>query len=249
MARKSSRKSKRSSKKSRKRPTGKYTAGRSRSFYAGPREAFEKKFFDVSSQITASTGGGTVQTGFFNSVQGNSPNTRIGNKITVTNINMRGIVTSGSKNDDATAQNDCPTFRIIIGIDKQANGATCTTFGVAGDNTGILQGAATSSYPDCLAFRNMYNLDRFTILKDKLISSRCAGSGNVVGTTKIDMAIPWKFSWKGMMPVLYNANSGMLTDVRSNNLFVAIIPDKVATLATSINATVEWTTRVKFIDA
>lgn len=246
MARKSSRKSRKSSRKSHKRPTGKYTAGRSRSFYAGPRDVFEKKFLDLATQVTTVTSGGSVNANYFGCRQGNSPITRIGNKITVTNINMRGLISSGSKNDDATVANECPAFRIIIGIDKQCNGAVPAIF--AADHTGILQGIVTNTYADCLAYRNMYNLDRFIILKDKLICSRTGGYGNAAAV-KIDTHIPFKFSWKGMLPVMYNADTGNITDVRSNNLFVAVIADKNATTATSTNPTCEWMTRIKYIDA
>lgn len=246
MARKSSRKSRKSSKSRRKRPVGKYAVGRVQSFYAGPRSAFEKKFLDRPEQVTTAISGGQLKCDFFNCRQGNSPVTRIGNKITVTNINMRGLITSGSKNDDATAANECATFRIIIGIDKQANGAAPNIFDAGG--TGILQGAATGGYADALAFRNMYNLERFVILKDKLISSRSGGAGSS-GASKVDIGIPWKFSWKGMLPVMYNADVGDITDIRSNNLFVAIIPDRISTTPTSGNGTCEFRTRVKFIDA
>jgi len=233
--------------------------GRSQSFYAGPRAAFEKKFIDTNQQMIMMAGG-EIQGNFFNCAQGNTPRQRIGNKITVTNINIRGLITSGSNNADANTANECPTFRVIIGIDKQANGALPSIFSAASTETGILQGpngnpppgGAPVGYAAPLAFRNMYNLERFVILKDKLISTRCASIGTT-GASRIDTAVPFKFSWKGMLPVLYAANSpplGDVADIRSNNLFVALIPDRVpAGAASSANGTFELTCRVKFIDA
>ena len=207
---------------------------------------FEKKFIDSSDQLTA-VAGGTVEAEFFNCIIGNTPTRRIGNKITVTNINMRGIVTSGSVNDAAGTVNECPTFRIIIGIDKQANGAAPAIFSSTG--TGILQGNTVGGFTDCLQYRNMFNLERFTILKDKLICSKAASSGTT-GNFRIDTAIPWKFSWKGMLPVSFGSDNGTIADLRSNNLFVAVIPDRAPTGgASSTNGTVEFVTRVKFIDA
>lgn len=233
--------------------------GRSQTFYAGPRSAFEKKFLDSSKQMIAATGG-AIEADFFNCAQGNTPRNRIGNKITVTNINIRGILNSGSNNADSTTANECPTFRVIIGIDKQANGAAPGIYSAAPTETGILQGptggpppgGAPAGYAAALSFRNMYNLERFVILKDKLICTRAAGIGSA-SSLRIDASTPFKFSWKGMLPVLYAADSpplGNVSDIRSNNLFVALIPDKVpAGAPSSANGTFELTTRVKFIDA
>jgi len=216
--------------------------------YAG-KAAFEKKFMDTASSLFADTSSNIIQDSFQQIVQGNTPITRIGNKITVTNINIHGYVSAGKVNNVAATTDECPMFRIIVGIDKQCNGLGVTALtDVINTAFGYNGGAAPTH--NAFGFRNMYNLDRFVILKDKMIASRCAGIGSA-STAKLDVVIPFKFSWKGLLPVHYKANTattGALTDVASNNLFILVISDKVDSAGNS-NSSVQLVTRVKYIDA
>ena len=248
MARKSS--SKRSSRKrtSRSKSSAGKRSFKKVSFYAGPRSAFEKKFIDNSLTIPCNNGG-AITVGFFNCAQGNAPNQRIGNKITVTNINMRGYVSGGTVNNVAGTIDEVPQFRMIIALDKQANGAAPSAFGLA---DGLLQNQTGNYDPavnpqwNMLQYRNMFNLDRFTILKDKIIRPLAAGSSGAA--SRIDMPVPFKFSWKGQLPVLYSTADANTAAIRSNNLVVLFVSDKTMTASTA-HANIEMCTRVKYIDA
>lgn len=247
MARKSS--AKRSSRKRKSTYSGRRTgksASKSISFYAGPRSAFEKKFIDTSVTVDCNNGG-AVGGQFFVCAQGNTPNQRIGNKITVTNINIRGYVSAGTVNTAiGGAADEAPLFRIICLLDKQSNGAAPSAFGVA---DGVLQpqNYAGNTQWNILQFRNMFNLDRFVILKDKIVRSSISSLGTSA-STRIDQPVPFKFSWKGMLPVMYNDPAANLAAVRSNNFVICVISDKTMAASTA-NANFEMCCRVKFIDA
>jgi len=217
--------------------------------YAG-KAAFEKKFMDVPGYFTAAQTGLLQQSFFGGIIQGNSPITRIGAKITVTNINIHGYVSAGKLNSAGYSVDECPMFRIIVGIDKQCNGLGLANG--AADVLSLLYGPtqAADLAGNAFAFRNMYNLDRFVILKDKMISSRASGVGTT-SAAKMDVTVPFKFSWKGLLPVHYKsatASPGALVDVSSNNLFILVLSDKAETVSNDA-AGVYTMTRVKYIDA
>jgi len=228
MASKRSRKMKRSSRRTKAR---KGTRGTMRSFSALAPPRYEKKFLDTN--LSAALGefatGGVVQATYCVMASGAGNGQRIGNRITVTNINAHLNIMSGISNSNPGMNNTI--VRVILGIDKQANGA-------APDVGDVLQTASPYS------FRNMYTLNRFVILKDKLLAlNPQASDASYTGQHSRVL----KFSWKGQLPVLYSDTTASIGVIESNNIFMLVIADRAATAAQLDGAF--GTVRIKYTDA
>lgn len=187
----------------------------------------EKKFFDTSIVNVADVSAGAVLNSLCLVPQGTTDQTRVGNKITLKNINLRGF----ASNDDAAAGTLQPgILRVILFVDKQANGATATV-------TDILQSASISS------FRNMDQVDRFVILKDQFYKTVVTVT-NSTGTPHSDQGNTlWKMSVKCNIDVHFSSTTGAITELKSNNVGLLYVTDQ-----TTCNAATLGTARVKFID-
>jgi len=186
----------------------------------------EKKYLDVGPVTAASIAtNGTVIDSFNKIPQGTTDITRVGNKVNITNWNMRIAI---SLDDAGTGQIINGNVRCIFYVDKQCNGATAAA-------TDILTSAASIT-----SFRNMDQVDRFIILKEKWIHLTVA-SANALHT--MEGSSRWyNFSKKLNLPVHFSSTTGAITEIRSNNLGVLFISDLA-----SINLT--YKSRVKFVDA
>lgn len=120
-------------------------------------------------------------------------------------------------------------MRIIVYVDKQANGATAAI-------TDILKTASLSSY------RNLDQVDRFIILDDQVVALEQQVVNSASSVTG-DCAKQWKVSKKCNIPIHFNAAAGAITELRSNNVGVAFI-----TTTTQANFAFQGTARVKFTD-
>lgn len=185
--------------------------------------AVEKKYFDSNIANSGDLSAGVV----FNSCclvpQGTTDVTRVGNKIMIKNINLKGTLTL---DDQGTGSIPNGIIRIIVFIDKQANGATAAV-------TDILKTATFAS------FRNMDQVDRFTILKDKVYTIRCQSS-NALHTGA--SAIYFAMSKKCNIPIHYSSTTGAITEIKSNNVGLLYIAD-----GTQVNVA-SGASRVKFTD-
>jgi len=192
--------------------------------------SFEKKYFDtafVAANIP-STGAFTISWNLI--PQGTSKNQRIGNKCTLVNINFHGTL---ALNNGAASPASGAKVRWIVFIDKQANGALPANIS---DLIQTMPGATT----DINSFRNMDNVDRFIILKDKtyIINPSTA-------TTVPDNAVTireLKMNKKCSVPLEFSSTTGAITEIRSNNVTCLFICDPTNAMNFS------GTTRVKFSD-
>lgn len=185
---------------------------------AGP----EKKYQDVDLDAVAIAAGGVFLNtdSFVKIAQGTTKNTRIGNKISVCDWNVHGVIIL-----PASATATAETVRIIIGIDKQANGAVPNV-------TDILEVAEYDS------FRAMDFVDRFTILKDKWITLNPQVAAAAAGQQ--NRTLKWRK--KNMkLPIHYSSTAGAITELRSNSLFILCI-------GSLGNAQIDAQSRVKFFD-
>lgn len=182
----------------------------------------EKKYQDVDiDAVTISTGGVFLNTDSFVKIaQGTTKNTRIGNKISVCNWNLHGVVTLP---EAATQVGE--TMRIIVGIDKQANGAVPNV-------TDVLEVAEYDS------FRAMDSVDRFKILKDKWVTLNIAVASATAGSVNRHFKLGFKHL---SLPIHYSSTAGAITELRSNSLFVLVI-GQIG------NCTIDCQSRVKFYD-
>lgn len=190
----------------------------------------ELKFFDTTEVATVSGTAGVIHDASLNLIpQGVTESTRVGRKCTIRAIHLKGILKNQSTAVVAEAEN---TLRVIVYLDKQANGATAAV-------TDILETAAVDS------FRNLANSGRFSILLDKKVH---LNSGAVFGGTAApassgslrDLALHKKCS----IPIEFNGATGAIGEIRSNNLGVLSVVEQ----ASATPPTVQYICRVRFSD-
>ncbi len=183
-----------------------------RSGYYGryARTSGELKFHDVDldDAVVAATGGITASVNLI--PQGVTEKTRVGRKCVIKSMMMRyEWFLPGQTGSGNTAE----VCRMIIFLDKQANGATASIA-----TNGVLESA------DFQSFNDLANSGRFRILCDRVISlNSSAGGGN--GTTE-DYGIVKKsgsFYKKMNIPLEFSATTGAITEIRSNNIGVILI--------------------------
>lgn len=162
----------------------------------------ELKIFDVSNIFSIDTTGEVPTTGQLNLVpQGTDEDERIGNKLVIKSIQMRGtLVYSPGASANAT-----DVSHMYLVLDTQANGAAAGVTDVF--NTNNL----------ALAMRNHDNQKRFKILKH-FTHEWNAMAG--VTTAYNQMAQPYSFYTKCNIPINYSGATGAITEIRKNNLFL-----------------------------
>lgn len=134
----------------------------------GPYASGETKYFDAtitSTPIVADADWANTELDPVSSVdclfapaQGTAINQRIGNKVWVSKIRIRGVVSAAAQANQ-TAADLPPMIRIICYKDMQTNGTQA-------QGETIMTGQATGSQAVC-AFQNIANFGRFRVLKDK----------------------------------------------------------------------------------
>lgn len=186
--------------------------------------AMEKKYFDTSIINSADITGGLILDSANKIPQGTTDKTRIGNKITITNVNLHAYANLDSLNG-IQVQNS--HLRVILYVDHQANGATAAV-------TDILTTASIDS------FRNMNQVDRFTILKEINVDLNCYSQS---ATTSADGATRYTINKKCKIPVHYSSITGAITEIRSNNVGILFIGS-----TSHLNAAFKGTVRVKYMD-
>lgn len=171
----------------------------------------ELKFHDVDLDDAVVATGGTITPTINIIPQGVTEIQRVGRKCTIRSINWRYRITLPEV-DALGTPNPSEMIRIILYHDKQTNGAAATV-------TGILESA------DFQSFNNLANKGRFNILLDKSVSlnyqTLASDGANVVsqGGTQRDLT----FFKKCTIPIEFDAASGVITEIRSNNLGVLLI--------------------------
>jgi len=224
--------SKRSGKiRGKKRSYKKARRGTLRSFSALAPPRYEKKFKDTatSAAMLEFATAGVVQNSFVTMASGSGNGERIGNRITVTNVNAHLLAVTGTSNTNPGLDNT--VVRVILGIDKQCNGANTAI----GD---VLQSASPYS------FRNMYTLNRFVILKDKLF---VMDPTIYMATNSGQVGRILKFSWKGQLPIMFSDATATISNIETNNLFLLVVTDRTATAGQTDG--IVGTVRVKYTDA
>lgn len=196
----------------------------------------EKKWIDIfKADQACSTGQGVDETVYMTSLNeipiGNNANQRVGAKVNLTNINVN--LWFNLPGGTTTLQGSA-LIRVILFRDKQCNGTAAKV-------SDILSLTANSEY--VMSHRNMYNLERFEILKDKqFILNAAAGAGS----TTVDLERLIKLKWTGTCPIHFNtasSNDGSLQTIRSDNFGILIVKGPAAT-AVRVMAQV----RTKYID-
>lgn len=182
----------------------------------------EKKYLDSDISVNADMTGGVISNGLALVPQGTTDVTRVGNKIVVKNL---GIHMQVYQTDQTTAAYQQGQLRLILFIDKQCNGA------VAGV-TDILKTASI------LSFRNMDQVDRFIILKDKVYTSALVTT-NAAHTSAASKY--YKINKNVSFPMHFSSTTGAVTEIKSFNPSVLYITN-------SSTVRIAAASRAKFID-
>ncbi len=175
--------------------------------------AKELKFFDQEIAFTSFTypEGGILKDSICVIPAGTGESERIGRYIHIKKIQFKFDLRllAGNGFDDSTFA------RIVVYLDKQCNGATAT-WAQLYKNVG----------PDWMAQRNLENVGRFRVLKDKTFRFQpTAGCGD--GTTNFYMGVRYMrrmtVSFKKPLRILYSGVTGALTEICCNNIGIAMV--------------------------
>lgn len=172
----------------------------------------ELKFHDLDITDATVAAGGTIGIDSINKIpQGVTEVQRIGRKCTIRSINWRFRMTLPEL--DAVADPAAPdVIRVILYLDKQANGATAAV-------TDILES------DDYQSFNNLANKSRFRTLMDReydLNYSNLASDGAGVVSASATTISDTLFK-KCNIPIEFDSTTGAITEIRSNNIGVLLL--------------------------
>jgi len=199
---------------------GYYTVPRTRGVYGQG----EMKYFDCTlssvqiAEATADWSGTELDPTGLNCLfcpsEGAAINQRIGRKVNVHKIKIRGLIFHTTLSDQADAVPN-PTIRVILYKDCQTNASQSQGEEVMNSDGAIISTVQSN-------FQNPANFGRFQVLKDRIYQSRTITMGTDGANTNSIAAgdIPFKFSINYKVPVTvhFNAtNGGTVADVVDNS--------------------------------
>ncbi len=180
-------------------------------FYGRFSNGGELKFHDVDLDDAVISATGTVTASVNLIAQGVTESTRVGRKCVIKSIMWRGQY-SLPEQDAQTTPQDADTARIIMFLDKQANGATAAV-------TDILESA------DFQSFNNLANSGRFVKLLDKNVDLNVLALGSdgagVISSGAVNKS--FTFYKKCNIPIEFSSTTGAITEIRSNNIGVLLL--------------------------
>jgi len=174
----------------------------------------EKKFLDndLIDAIISSASAGVIAS--LNVLpQGIGAQERIGRKVTITKLKIRYRLFLNTQQNATTLASD-DTVRVIIYIDKQANGATALGSDILRDNT------------DYHSYRLLSNVGRFVILQDRTDTLHFSSTGYDTVSTQFNQAggnLYFKFNKTMNLPIEFSGVTGAITEIQSNNIGMLLI--------------------------
>ncbi len=178
----------------------------------------ETKFFDVILDDGLVDSAGTVTNSLLLIAQGLTAITRIGRRIIVRSLHWHINLTLGNQTDPTKTSD---VVRIILYVDRQANGATIA----------VLDFLESATF---LSFRNLSNSKRFRVLMDKsFIMQASAFAGNGTANDSGRVVKQHHFNTRLNLKVEYSAGGGAITELESNNIGVLAISEAGLTTLTS----------------
>lgn len=159
----------------------------------------ELKYFDQSQSLTP-VPAGDVGSSFVGSIdRGTDPDQRIGRKIAVSSIRVRGTISLGSSAGPLYPYSD---FRIVVFYDKATKGADPAV-------TDVMASASVNAH------KNLQNENRFTILCDQIITGPGRTGNDDGGGHKL---VDFYKAFKKPLIVEYSANEGQVSDITTGNI-------------------------------
>lgn len=190
----------------------------------------EQKFFDGTLDITSIAQAGAVLDSINEIPQGVTEITRVGRKAVIKSLAYNYSVIAPETGDTATPAHGSQV-RIILFQDKQCNGTTAAV-------EDILETANYKSY------YNLVNSGRFKILMDRThnINYHTLAAGPTAAKfSQSEHQQHYTFYKKLNVPIEFDATSGAITTIRSNNFGILTISKE-----TSPNLSSKW--RLRFTD-
>jgi hypothetical protein len=187
----------------------------------------EDKFHDVDADQAPVSASGDIKGSLLTIPQDTTEDGRIGRQVFLKKVSLRFWAGLAGTNDIAATFD---TVRIMLICDKQCNGANPSV-------TDVLESG------DWMAFNNLANKGRFhTYFDKKIMLNALAGGGNTTNNTRT--AAVGKYFEKHVklnLPIEYDSDTGAVTEIRSNNVFLLYITDQGL-------ATVECSMRFRYSD-
>lgn len=151
----------------------------------------------------------------FNPVEGSDLDNRVGRKVLVKRIAMRGVITATTEADQADVL-ALPQVRLILFQDMQTNGSQAQ-----GEQVMASPGAATTALTFC-TFQNTANFGRFRVLRDVVIrlGQQVTATDGTNTSSQNMQHIPFKLTFRFKQPVAvrFNAtNGGTIGDIVDNS--------------------------------
>ncbi len=191
----------------------------------------EAKFFDTDLDAVFGTMATNMELANLNIIpQNNTESGRIGRKVVLTRVDIKGIMTLPST---ATIANSTSTVRLLLVCDKQTNGAAFVATDIW--DTDVIG-----------SFNNLANSTRFRVLKSKLFEFKAYGvshtTGDVVLTTEDEQAFAFNVNLN--LPIEFDNSlaTGVVSTQRSNSLWL------VSQSSTGVVTMTEATARIRFKD-
>lgn len=214
----------------------------------GPQVSETKYFTSFRSAVTVSTGtswaGTEVDPSVLNTLflptEGADIDERVGRRVAVHRIAIRGVLTTGLAQDEADALRN-PCVRLILYIDQQTNGTQAQGEEVMTAQVATTQGVATG-------FQNPANFGRFRVLKDKTIRLALPYAFNDAAATGSIIAndVPFKINIRFRKPLIVkfnNTNGGTIGDIVDNSFHMI-----AAKSATDFTTALTYTVRTYYKD-
>ncbi len=164
-------------------------------------------------------------------VEGSDIDNRIGRKIAIYKIALRGMIITDSIAAGAVALNN-PVIRIILYLDTQTNGTQSQS-----EELMATPGAADEALVTC-TFQNLANLGRFRVLRDILVQAERTWVQDAAGTaSQGGRDAYWRMTVKFKKPIImrFNATSGGTVGDIVDNSFHIIANASDSDFATKIS--------------
>ncbi len=156
--------------------------------------------------------------------QGSDFTNRIGRKVTMTSVQLRGFLTPEDDQTEATLA------RVMLVYDSQPNGALPAV-------TDVLTAA------DSRSFNNLNNRDRFRVLVDE---THALGQRDTTNSLEgAPTAIVLNRYRKCNLPVVFDGTTAAIGDIQTGSLFLLTIGNQASGSAIAASLAV----RVRFVDA
>lgn len=189
----------------------------------------ELKFYDSVLATTVVTATGIVASPSICLVPMNTTASgRLGRKFTITNIHIQGNIFLPPVAANYSLWSDI--IRVIVYNDHQANGAAATVLDVL-------------TTADDKSFRNMFNLDRFTILSDTetVMTVQATNAGTSTG----GILKPFRFHKKCKIPIetsdIVATDPSSITGLRSENIGIIALSSVAASTQLDFQIRIRYT--------